>query len=133
MHLVFLGLSTAVLLGTLITAVIGHHRVPPVAIALPGAACLVLVGALSTADAESAAREITPTVAFLVVVLLLADLADREGLFTWAAAVTARQAGRSPRGLLARVAAAGRRRSAASGGSSRRRPAGTRHRVDPTG
>jgi arsenical pump membrane protein len=42
-------------------------------------------------------------VGFLVVVLLLAHLADREGLFTWAAAVTARQAGRSPRGLLARV------------------------------
>jgi arsenical pump membrane protein len=37
------------------------------------------------------------------VVLLLADLADREGLFTWAAAVTARRAGSSPQGLLGRV------------------------------
>ena len=36
-------------------------------------------------------------------VLLLAHLADAEGLFGWAATVTARQAGRSARGLLARV------------------------------
>ncbi len=98
-----LGLSALVLLGTLATAVVGHHRVPPVAVALPGAACLVLVGAVGAPAAQGAVREIAPTVAFLVVVLLLADLADREGLFTWAAAVTARQAGRSPMGLLARV------------------------------
>jgi arsenical pump membrane protein len=98
-----LGLSAFVLLGTLATAVVGHHRVPPVAVALPGAAGLVLVGAVGAPAAGGAVREIAPTVAFLVVVLLLADLADREGLFTWAAAVTARRAGRSPMGLLARV------------------------------
>jgi arsenical pump membrane protein len=64
---------------------------------------LVLVGAVGFPAAEDAVREIAPTVGFLVVVLLLAHLADREGLFTWAATVTARQAGRSPTGLLARV------------------------------
>jgi arsenical pump membrane protein len=47
--------------------------------------------------------QIAPTVAFLVVVLLLAHLADREGLFRWAAALTARLSGRSAPGLLARV------------------------------
>jgi arsenical pump membrane protein len=98
-----LAVSAVVLLATLITAVVGHHRVPPVAVALPGAAYLVLVGAIGAPDAEGAVREIAPTVAFLVVVLLLAELADREGLFSWAAAVTARQAGRSAPGLLARV------------------------------
>jgi arsenical pump membrane protein len=103
LDLLALGVSAVVLLGTLLTAAVGHRRVPPVAIALPGAACLVLIGAIGAHDAESAVRDIAPTVAFLVVVLLLADLADREGLFTWAAAVTARQAARSSRGLLARV------------------------------
>ena len=49
-----LGLSAFVLLGTLATAVIGHHRVPPVAVALPGAACLVLVGAVGAPAAEGA-------------------------------------------------------------------------------
>jgi arsenical pump membrane protein len=38
-----------------------------------------------------------------VVVLLLAELADREGLFTWSAALTARQAGSSATRLLTRV------------------------------
>jgi arsenical pump membrane protein len=47
--------------------------------------------------------QIAPTVAFLVVVLLLAHLADREGLFRWAAALTASRSGSSPRRLLARV------------------------------
>ena len=76
---------------------------PPVAVALPGAAFLVLVGAVGEPEAEGAVRDIAPTVAFLVVVLLLSHLADREGLFTWAAAVTARRSGRSARALLLRV------------------------------
>ena len=70
---------------------------------MPGAAFLVLVGAVGAPEAEGAVREIAPTVAFLVVVLLLSHLADSEGLFTWAAAVTARRAGSSARVLLARV------------------------------
>jgi arsenical pump membrane protein len=92
-----------VLVATLIAATAAHHRVPPVAVALPGAAFLVLVGAVGFREAEGAVREIAPTVAFLVVVLLLSHLADREGLFTWAAAMTAQRAGSSAGGLLARV------------------------------
>ena len=101
--LLALGVSAVVLLVTLIAATTDHPRVPPVAVALPGAAFLVLVGAVGEPEAESAVREIAPTVAFLVVVLLLSHLADREGLFTWAAAVTARRSGRSARSLLLRV------------------------------
>ncbi|MCW2703577.1 MAG: arsB [Blastococcus sp.] len=102
--LLALGVSGIVLLATLIAATAGHHRVRPVAVALPGAAFLVLVGAVGAPEAEGAVRDIAPTVAFLVVVLLLSHLADREGLFTWAAAMTAQRSGRSARGLLARVA-----------------------------
>lgn len=101
--LLALGVSALVLVATLIAATAAHPRVPPVAVALPGAAFLVLVGAVGTPEAEGAVRDIAPTVAFLVVVLLLSHLADREGLFTWAAAVTARRSGRSARSLLARV------------------------------
>ena len=103
MDLLALGVSAVVLLATLIAATTDHPRVPPVAVALPGAAFLVLVGAVGAPEAEEAVRQIAPTVGFLVVVLLLSHLADREGLFTWAAAATARRSGRSARSLLARV------------------------------
>jgi arsenical pump membrane protein len=95
--------SAVVLVAVLVVAAVGSERVRPVYVAVPGAVYLVLVGALGYADAEGAVRQIAPTVGFLVVVLLLAHLADREGVFTWAAAVTARQAGTSAAGLLARV------------------------------
>ncbi|MGY1804909.1 SLC13 family permease [Blastococcus sp. SYSU D00922] len=98
-----LGVSGIVLAATLLAATAALPGVPPVAVALPGAAFLVLVGAVGAPEAEAAVRDIGPTVAFLVVVLLLAHLADGEGLFTWAAAVTARRSGRSAGSLLARV------------------------------
>ncbi|WP_206340293.1 SLC13 family permease [Blastococcus litoris] len=101
--LLALGVSAIVLAATLLAATAASPRVPPVAVALPGAAFLVLVGAVGAPEAEAAVRAIGPTVAFLVVILLLAHLADREGLFTWAAAVTARRSGRSASSLLARV------------------------------
>jgi arsenical pump membrane protein len=98
-----LALSAAVLLATLIAAARHHPRVPPAAVAVPGAVLLVLLGPVGLDDAGSALRDIAPTVGFLVVILVLAHLADREGLFAWAAAATARLAGRSPHGLLSRV------------------------------
>jgi arsenical pump membrane protein len=98
-----LSLSALVLLVTLVAATAGSRRVPPALVALPGAALLVLVGAVSAPQATDAVREIAPTVGFLVVVLLLSHLAHREGLFAWAAAATARRSGRSARSLLARV------------------------------
>jgi arsenical pump membrane protein len=98
-----LGVSAVVLVAVLIAAAVGNPRVKPAAIAVPGALYLALVGAIGWPDAERAVREVAPTVAFLVVILLLAHLAANEGLFTWAAQVTAKQAGRSPHRLLVRV------------------------------
>jgi len=100
--LLALGVSGVVLMAVLLAALAASPRVPPVLVAVPGAVGLVLVGAVGGPQAESALRDVAPTVAFLVVMLLLAHLADGEGLFTWAAAVTARS-GRSARGLLGRV------------------------------
>jgi arsenical pump membrane protein len=87
--------SAVVLAAVLAVAAVNSERVRPAYVAVPGAIFLVLVGALRYADAEGAVRQIAPTVGFLVVVLLLARLADREGLFSWAAAVTAQLAGQS--------------------------------------
>jgi arsenical pump membrane protein len=98
-----LGVSAVVLAAVLAAAAVASPRVPPAAIAVPGAVFLAAVGAIGWPDAEDAVAEIAPTVAFLVVILLLAHLADGEGLFGWAAQVTAKQAGRSPRRLLVRV------------------------------
>jgi arsenical pump membrane protein len=92
-----------VLVGALWAAVAGSPRVPAGAVAVPGALLLAAVGAVSWTDAGRTVTELGPTVGFLVVLLVLAHLADAEGLFGWAAAVTARRAGRSPRRLFARV------------------------------
>ncbi len=103
MHPIALLAALAVLAATLVAAAVHSPRVPPVAVAVPGAALLTVGGALPFSDAEAAVRRIAPTVAFLVVILLLAHLADAEGLFGWAATVTARLSGTSPAGLLARI------------------------------
>jgi arsenical pump membrane protein len=91
------------LAGTVVAAARDSRRVPPALIAVPGALLLVALGVVPVDDAVGSVRQVAPTVAFLVVVLLLADLADREGLFTWAAALTARRAGRSARSLFGQV------------------------------
>ncbi|MCU1606301.1 MAG: arsB, partial [Modestobacter sp.] len=96
-------LTAALLAVSLAAAVIGSPRVPAAAVAVPGAVLLTVVGAVSWSAARDTVTALAPTVAFLVVLLLLAYLADREGLFDWAAAVTARRSGRSPRRLFARV------------------------------
>jgi arsenical pump membrane protein len=96
-------LAAVLLVGTLAAAAVDSPRLPPALLAVPGALLVVLLGAVSWTDAVDTTRQVAPTVAFLVVVLLLAELADREGLFTWSAALTARQAGSSAAGLLVRV------------------------------
>jgi arsenical pump membrane protein len=98
-----LALSAVVLVAVLAAAVAGSRRVPPALVAVPGAAILVALGAVGPGQAAGAVRTIAPTVGFLVVILLLAHLADREGLFTWAAAATGRRADGSATALFTRV------------------------------
>jgi arsenical pump membrane protein len=99
-----LALPAGVLLvASLLAALARSPRVPAAAVAVPGALLLTAVGAVSWSSARETVTGLAPTVAFLVVLLLLAHLAAAEGLFTWAAAVTARRAGRSPRRLFGRV------------------------------
>ncbi len=100
---VALAVAGVILVAALVAAVLDSPRLPAAAVAVPGALLLAALGVVGWPRAEATVREVAPTVGFLVVVLLLSDLADREGLFTWSAAVTARRAGRSPQGLLLRV------------------------------
>jgi arsenical pump membrane protein len=95
-----LAVSVVVLVAALLSALTVPRRIPPAAVAVAGAVLLASVGAVRWGDAASAVRQIAPTVGFLLLVLLLGHLTDREGVFTWAAAVTARLAGRSTRLLV---------------------------------
>ncbi|MGY1773235.1 SLC13 family permease [Blastococcus sp. SYSU D00813] len=96
--------SGAVLAATLAAAVSARPRVPAAAVAAGGAVVLCATGLVGWSDAADAVGDVAPTIGFLVLVLVLAALADAEGLFTWAAARTAGRSGHSPSRLLGRVA-----------------------------
>jgi arsenical pump membrane protein len=98
-----LTISVVVLAAVLLSAVVEPRRIPPAAVSVSGAVLVPLVGAIGWPEAVSAVREIAPTVGFLVLVLLLGHLADREGVVSWAAAGTANMAGRSSSRLLGGV------------------------------
>lgn len=68
-------------------------------IAGAGAAAMLLVGAVTPGAAAAVLAETAPVLAFLAGVLVVAAVAERAGVFTWAALWTARLAGRSLRRL----------------------------------
>jgi arsenical pump membrane protein len=59
-------------------------------VAVPAAALLAGVGAVSVGGVESELRQLAPVVGFLVAVLVLAAMCDREGLFTVAGGLVGR-------------------------------------------
>lgn len=74
-----------------------------VAVAVPAAAVLVGLGALSTDAAMAEIRRLAPVVAFLALVLVLSRLCDDEGLFRVAGGWMARSSDGRPDRLLGRV------------------------------
>lgn len=72
-------------------------------VAVPAAAVVIAVGAVSTADASAEAGRMLPVVGFLAAVLVLAKLCDDEGLFQAAGAWMARGSSGEPRRLLGQV------------------------------
>ncbi|HEX4247940.1 MAG TPA: SLC13 family permease, partial [Pseudonocardia sp.] len=56
---------------------------PEATVAVPAAALTVLLGLVTPAEAMRKAAELAPTVGFLAAILVLAYLADAEGLFSW--------------------------------------------------
>ncbi|MFF5105195.1 SLC13 family permease [Streptomyces sp. NPDC000134] len=91
------------LLGVLVFAVVRPRGLPEAAAAVPAAALAVALGTVTPHAAWAQVRSLLPVVGFLALVLVLAHLCAREGLFEAAGAVVARRCGGSPRRLLAGV------------------------------
>jgi len=94
---------------TLATAgvIVRPFRLPEAVWALAGAAALVLLGQLSIGDALAGMAKGLDVYLFLIGMMLIAELAQREGLFDYLAAFAVEHARGSPRRLFLLVYAVG--------------------------
>ncbi len=87
--------------------IIRPFRLPEAIWAMAGAAALVLLGVLTVTDALSGMRKGLDVYLFLIGMMLIAELAQREGLFDYLAAFAVEHARGSPQRLFLLVYAVG--------------------------
>jgi arsenical pump membrane protein len=82
-------LAVGLLAVVLVVAVTRPRSLPEATAAIPAALIVLAVGLLTPQRAWAEVAELGPTVGFLAAVLVLAHLADAEGVFLWAGGVLA--------------------------------------------
>src|SRR4051794_24828452 len=101
------GLAAAALVAAIGAAIARDRRFPEAAVALAGAALLILVGGLSLDDAVDEAGDLGPTLVVLASLLVLGEGCERAGVFDALAARLALGArGSGPRMLALVIGAA---------------------------
>ncbi len=93
-------IAVVALLGVLAFTLLKPRRLPEALAAVPAAGLMLALGLVTPTAAGRRAMELLPTLAFLAAILVLAHLADREGVFSWLGSRLAKAGGDNPRRLL---------------------------------